>query len=167
MRENVYYGKNSTAKILIDKTEKVDKSIEVAALGYAVAYDAANKWLLTRTDKLKRATIKVINGRFKVLYILAKKVGGGSRLFNFLRQLHTLALQRIHDRIDMNSYIQKIRAIATNYLPAWVIRHVEHHINMYNDLKHAQLQLMGLTTGVFFGTSENNDIDKLIKQVFI
>ena len=158
-KKNVYYGKGiSTANIQIDKTKKVDKAIEVATLAYAVAYDAANKLLLTRTEKLKKATINVINGRFKVLYILAKKLKASKRIWEFIRKMHSLAIQRLTNKIDFHSYIAKIRKIALQYLPVWIVNHVETQINRYNDMKHMQMSMLGF---------EQKEITKIIKKVFI
>ncbi|MEM4935124.1 MAG: hypothetical protein QXY78_04255 [Thermoplasmata archaeon] len=135
--KNVYAGPDSTAKIPVQG--KVDSKIEILAVAYALAYDLANLQLLTRTPgKLKKADLDTVNGRFKVLYILARKHSPST--VQIIRQFHQLALKRLNG-MDAHTYLTRIRELALKHLPPHLVHLIEQKVDEVNDYLHQPFSL--------------------------
>ncbi len=124
-RKNVYAGKHSTAKIPVKG--KVDSFREIVAIAYALTYDLKDKLLLTRTRKVVKATPQRINGRFKVLYLLAEKYS--KRAKGVITKFHKLANLYLHNKINRFEFLARAREIAQAYLPPTDIMIIEMHVS--------------------------------------
>lgn len=134
---NVYAGRNSTAKIPVQG--KVDSKIEILAVAYALAYDLANLQLLTRkAGELIKADVPTVNGRFKVLYILAHKHAKSA--IPIIRQFHELAIKRLNG-MSQQTYLKQIRAIALKHLPPHLVNLIEQKVDEVNDYLHQPFSL--------------------------
>lgn len=108
---------------------KVDEDWEILENTYATAYDAINKFLLSRNPKkLIPRNIDLINKRFKVLYKLAEK--HAPRLIPVIRQLHKLAVAHARGQINDRQYLAEIRRITMQAgLSTMLIDLVERHVD--------------------------------------
>ena len=109
----VYVGSNSVAKIPIKG--EVDTRGEVLKTAFALAYDIADKKVLTHVpNKVKKATIQTINGRFLVLRRLAKKFS--NRLYSVIDKLHSLAVKFLNGKISRRTYLSSVNVLAYGLL---------------------------------------------------
>lgn len=120
---NVYAGENSTAKITVDG--KVDTAYDVLKIAYALAYDVKNNTLLDRHGKVKKLNKQTVNGRFRILYVLASRTTKTGKLVEIIKELHKLALMMVDKKIPEQIYVSKIRSIVAPFLSFFDLVEIE------------------------------------------
>lgn len=127
--KNVYFGENSTAHINLDKgREGVDNPHDIMVVAYALAYDCKDDLMLShKPNVLLKRTPARVNGRFKILYILAHNHAPST--IEDIKRMHELVFKLMNYEISKKQYIEAIRSIARKYLSPAEIHTIERRID--------------------------------------
>ena len=120
-------GANSTAKL--PTRGKVNEDWEILMNTYAVAFDALNRFMLTRQPgKYDPTTLREIHGRFAILKLLARKYA--PHKLKAIEKLEQLTKAHFKGQISDRQFLAQIRTVTVRHgLNPQLVMLAEHHIN--------------------------------------